>query len=302
MDAVPDDFARRIIELHDAAGVDWLRRLPSMIDDCEKRWSLTTMPPIEPLSYNYVAPAIRTNSIDVIVKLGVPNFELRTEIEALRLFDGHGVVKLLDADPDQGILLLERLNPGLPLASLADDEAATSIAIQVMRRLWQPAPSEHPFPSISDWSTGLQRLRDHFEGGTGPFPRNLIERAERLFEELIGSASDSVLLHGDLHHWNILAAERQPWLAIDPKGVVGEPAYEVGALLRNPYPQLLHEPAPERILSRRVDQLAEGLGFERSRIIGWGFAQAVLAGWWSYEDHKHGWEWWIACAEHMDGL
>ena len=74
-----------------------------------------------------------------------------------------------------------------------------------------------------------------------------------------------VVLHGDLHHFNILAAERQPWLAIDPKGVVGEPVYETGALLRNPWPDLLSLPDPGRILARRVDQLAEELGFDRAR-------------------------------------
>jgi streptomycin 6-kinase len=109
-------------------------------------------------------------------------------------------------------------------------------------------------------------------------------------------------LHGDLHHGNILAAERQPWLALDPKGMIGEAAYEVGALLRNPMPRLLRESQPGRILARRVDQLAEALGFDRSRLLGWGTAQAVLAGWWSYEDHGHGWEPWIACADFLAAL
>ena len=86
-------------------------------------------------------------------------------------------------------------------------------------------------------------------------------------------------------------------MALDPKGVVGEPAYEVGALLRNPLPQLLTEPRPARVLARRVDQLAEELGFDRERIAGWGLAQAVLSAWWSFEDHGHGWELAIACAE-----
>jgi streptomycin 6-kinase len=109
--------------------------------------------------------------------------------------------------------------------------------------------------------------------------------------------AEPVLLHGDLHHFNILAAERQPWLALDPKGVVGEPAYEVGALLRNPYPEFLTWPNLDRVLARRVNQLAEELGFDRERLVGWGFAQAVLSGWWSYEDHGHGWESGIALAE-----
>jgi streptomycin 6-kinase len=113
---------------------------------------------------------------------------------------------------------------------------------------------------------------------------------------------EPVLLHGDLHHDNILAAGRHLWLAIDPKGIVGEPSYEVGALLRNPWPQLLDMPQPGRILAQRVDQLAAELGFDRARIVGWGVAQAVLSAWWCLEDGYMGWEYAIGCAELLAAL
>ena len=192
---------------------------------------------------------------------------------------------------------MERLWPGTPLSALTDDEQATSIAAQVMRQVWRPVPADHTFPSVEDWAGGLQKMRRYFEGGTGPLPTKLVELAEALFAELLGSMAEPVLLHGDLHHDNILTAERQPWLALDPKGLVGEPAYEVGALLRNPFPRLITVPQPGRILARRVDQLAQELGFERERITGWGVAQAVLSAWWSIEDHGYGWEYAITCAE-----
>ena len=302
MNAVPDSFARTTVELHGAAGAEWLSRLPSIIAGYSQRWSLRVMLPFEPLSYSYVMPATRSDGTDVVLKVHFPDRELITEIEALSLFNGHGAVQLLDADPEQGILLLERLMPGTPLTSVADDEQATSAAVQVMRQLWRPVPPAHPFPTVADRADGLKRMREQIGGGCGPFPSSLVERAEVLFAELIGSMAEPVLLHGDLHHGNILAAERQPWLAIDPKGVVGEPAYEVGALLRNPMPQLLAQPHPEHILARRLDQLAEELGFERERILGWGLAQAVLSGWWSYEDHGRGWEPSIECARLLAGL
>jgi streptomycin 6-kinase len=253
---IPDSFARTTLELHGAAGRVWLSRLPSIIADCAGRWSLSVLPPFEPLSYNYVAPAVRTAgadvgraSVDAVLKVGVPNHELLTEIEALRLYDGHGAARLLEADPDKGALLVERLKPGTPLSKLADDEQATSIAVQVMCQLWKPPPPEHSFPSVADWAAGLKRLRTRFGGGSGPLPAASVEAAEALFGDLIGSMAEPVLLHGDLHHQNILAADRQPWLAIDPKGLIGEPAYEVGALLRNPMPEILQEPQPGRILA-----------------------------------------------------
>lgn len=285
-----------MLELHGATGAAWLSKLPTLVAECAVRWSLTVMPPFENLTYNYVAPAVRADGADVVLKIGVPNPELLTEIAALRIFDGRGIVQLLDADPALGALLLERLKPGATLLTIADDEQSTHIVAQVMRRLWRPVPEHHSFPTIAKWAKGFERLHKRF-GGTGPFPKCLVEAAESIYAEFIGAMAEPVLLHGDLHHENILSAERQPWLALDPKGVVGEPAYEVGALLRNPLSQLLAAPEPGRVLARRVEQLADELGFDRARIIGWGMAQAVLSAWWSFEDHGHGWEPAIRCAE-----
>jgi len=140
------------------------------------------------------------------------------------------------------------------------------------------------------------RISAEFGGGTGPFSTRLVEQAETLFAQLIASMGEPMLLHGDLHHWNILSAEREPWLAIDTKGLVGEAEYEVGALLRN------RDLMSVQVLARRVDQLAEALGFDRDRIVAWGMAQGVLSAWWNYEDHGHGWEPTMVFAERMATL
>ncbi len=294
---IPENFARTIAALYGEAGREWLARLPSLVAEYAQQWSLTVLSPFEPLSYNYVAPAVRADGTDVVLKVGYPNSELYTEIEALRCYDGHGSAQLLEVSQEHGVLLLERLKPGTPLSQARDDRRATSIAVAVMQQLWRPAPDPHAFPSVAQWAHGLRRLRDRFEGGTGPLPAPLVDAAECLFTELLASMVGPVLLHGDLHHGNILAAERQPWLALDPKGVLGEPTYEVGAWLRNPWPGLLAEPHPGQVLAQRVDQCADELGCDRARLVGWGIAQAVLSAWWSFEDHGYGWEWGIACAE-----
>jgi streptomycin 6-kinase len=297
---LPEHFTRLMIELHEDEGAAWLERLPALIDDCAQRWGLTMQPPY-PLSYNYVAPATRADGTLVVLKVGFPSDEIPEQIPALRHYAGHGMVQLLEADSDWGAFVMERLTPGKTLVHMEDDEQATAIAAEVMRQLWQGpgggAPPEYPFPSIADWADGMQKMRAHFGGGTGPFPRALVEEAESLFAELLASQAAPVLLHGDLHHDNILSATRAPWLAIDPTGVVGEPAYEVGALLRNWQPTLFAMADPARATSRRVDQLAGALGFDRARIRGWGLAQAVLSAWWSIEDSGYGWEQTIACAE-----
>ena len=291
---VSDDFAKRVIDVRGEAGVEWLNRLPVIIAECERRWSLKVRPSFVPLSYNYVAPAARTDDTEVVLKLGVPHYELMSEMEALRIFGGHGTVKLLEADFDLGAMVLERLKPGVPLSTLTDDEQATSIVAQLIKHLWKPAPSNHLFPTVAKWAAGLKTLRDHFDGGTRPLPTWLVEKAEVLFSELIETMGERVLLHGDLHHDNILSAEREHWLAIDPKGVVGEAEYEVGAFLRN---HLLLQPKPEEALRRRIDQFVEELEFDRERLVGWGLAQAVLSAWWGYEDHGRVSAHSITCAE-----
>jgi len=279
-----------ILSVFGESGRAWLDALPALVTTCAASWALRVGPPFPNLSYNVVAPAVGADGERVVLKLGVPSRELATEIAALRHFDGVGSCRLLAADETAGALLLERLEPGRLLFTIEDDEAATRIAAEVMGRLWRPAPSAHPFPTVARWGEGFARLRRRFASGSGPLPAPLFERAERRFAELLASSAPAVVLHGDLHHWNVLSAERTPWLAIDPKGVVGEPAYEVGAWLRNPLPSLLDRPAPGRILARRLDLLAETLGLDRERLRGWGFAQAILSAWWCLEDGVDGWE------------
>ncbi len=290
------EFSRRIVGMYGDVGATWLEQLPVVLEECERSWGLVLQSPF-PLSYNYVAPATLRDGTDVVLKVGIPSPELRTEIAALREYTGRGVVQLLDADVDRGLLLLERIKPGTPLVELDDDEAATAVAADLMEELWQPVPPDHSFPAVADWAVGLQRLRARYDGETGPLPVRLVEIAEEQFATLLSSGTKPVLLHGDLHHGNILRSERRPWLALDPKGVIGEPAYEVGALLRNPLPQLLRSGNARRTLARRVDQLPERLSFDRRRLLGWGVAQAVLSAWWMIEDHGSGWEPSIAVAE-----
>lgn len=294
---VPAQLTHNVANGWGDAGAAWLSQLPRLISACERRWGLTALAPLDNLSYNYVAPAVRADGTEVMLKTGFPNPELTSEIEALQVYDGRGSVRLLDVDRERGALLLERLKPGTPLLDIVDDAEATCIAAQVMRHLWRPVEDNRTFRSVGEWAAGLDRMRHHFEGGTGPLPRMLVEKAEGLFAELLPSMSEPMLLHGDLHHANILRAERQPWLTIDPKGIVGEPEYEVGALLRNIAPRLLERERPSEVVAQRVQILCDSLGFERSRVAGWGLAQAVLAAWWCIEDHIGGWQRFVRSAE-----
>ena len=291
--ALPERFKQTVSTTWGEPGALWLRGLPGLLEDCARRWSLTLAPPFPNLTFHYVAPAMRADGTEAVLKVGVPGPDLRREAAALRVFDGQGSVRLLESDTEAGLLLLERLRPGTVLTTLADeahDDAATTIAASVMRGLWRPAPPGHDFPTVADWGGGFARLRARFGGGTGPLPAAQVERAEALFAELLASSTASVLLHGDLHHDNILSAQRQPWLAIDPKGVVGEPAYEVGALLRNLWPDRHAHLNPARMLERRTHRLAEELELDPARVRDWAIAQVVLSAVWGVEDNDGGWE------------
>ena len=278
---LPTHFVKTVTSTF-TGGAEWLENLPNLLAECERRWGLAIRPSNFTLSYNYVAPATLADGTEIVLKVGVPNRELNTEIAALRLYDGRGCVRLLDADADAGILLLERLHPGEMLTIVPDDDEATRIAALAMQTLWRPLPAEHSFPSVANWAAGLAKLREAFGGGTGPFDETLVETAVSLFTDLLASSGEPVLLHGDLHHYNILSAG-DGWRVIDPKGIAGEPAYEVGALLRNPF-TLYDQPDLKRITARRLDILAETLDMDRERLRQWSLAQAVLSAWWSYED------------------
>lgn len=255
------------------------------------------MPPFSEMAFNYVAPAIRSGGSDVVLKVGVPRKELVTEIAALKAFNGNGAVALYQADPEMGALLLERLRPGTPLFNVDDDDFATKAACEVIRQLQISSFDHDVFPTVGEWFRGFQRLRDEFNGETGPFPNHLVDEAEVISRDLLASMETPVLLHGDLHHWNILSSEREPWLAIDPKGVIGESEFETGAWIRNPFPNILELPNPSIMIARRIDQFSNELGLNRERIYGWAFAQAVLSAYWSFEEKDEDWENWLAVAE-----
>lgn len=301
---IPDNLINTHVQMHGDAGAEWVRKLPDLIAQCERRWSLSLLSPFPGLWYNYVSPARRRDGSDAVLKVCYPDREFRTEVEALRLYDGRGAVQMLDFDLDWGVILLEHISPGTMLVTVDDDAEATSIAAEVMKQIWRPVPEVHPFPTVRDWGKGFTRMRAHFGGTSGPFPEKLTDEAERLFDDLLASMDTPVVLHGDLHHYNILAAQRQPWLAIDPKGVVGEPAYETGALLRNPDPAYYASPDASLIARRRIHQLAEELGMDRERIQAWGVAQAVLSAWWSIEDggDDDSWKSSIAFAEMLSAV
>ncbi len=200
--------------------------------------------------------------------------------EVLRAFDGHGTVRVLEFDA--GAVLLERLDPGEPLVNLVrhgQDERATQILAEVMGQMAYRAAPEH-FPTLLDWSHGFDR---YLKTGDGRVPHDLVAEARDHYQRLVGSQQTLMLLHGDLQHYNVLFDTKRGWVAIDPKGVVGELEYEVGAILRNPV-ELSNLFTSLAAVERRLEILAGTLNLDHNRALCWGFAQGVLSAIWDIED------------------
>ncbi len=306
-------YTSTIVKAFGETGARFLADLPALIDEASARWGLTNIQTVPNLSYNFVAyaesPSPKGRGArgegDVILKIGIPRDELTNEIAALRLFNGEGACQLIDADEERGFLLLERLQPGEMLSTLEDDEEATRISAEVMKRVWRfdfaaLHAERSAFIQLSDWFDGLKRLRKMFNGGTGPLDEKLVARVEQSTKEFFTENHSPILMHGDLHHFNILSSGRG-WLAIDPKGVIGPACYEVGPLMINPWGMSLQGSQLELRMKRRVDVLYEHLGFERERIIEWSIAHAILSAWWGIEDQT-GWEYSMRFADSLSSL
>lgn len=200
--------------------------------------------------------------------------------EIMQAFDGHGVARVYEHTG--GALLLEHLQPGVSLVTLCqrgDDEAATDILAGVIASM-APTAAPSTCATLLDWGAGFDRYLAANDDG---IPRTLVLRARATFAELCRSQNEPRLLHGDLQHSNVLFDDERGWVAIDPKGVIGELEYEVGAFLRNPQelPLLFSDP---QVIDRRIQHVTTALRLDRNRVLGWAFAQSVLSAVWDWED------------------
>jgi streptomycin 6-kinase len=274
-------------------GAAWLDTLPRLVEGCVHDWSLTLGMPFAPGSIAWVAPAELPDGTRAVLKLNFPEAESEHEANALAFWGGVGAARLLAHDANRRALLLARCEPGEQLWSVEDEDTAYGLAAGVFRRLWRPAPPDGPFITLEEqalrWAEELPMRWAHHGR---PFPRRLLETATHLSAELARSQPEQVLCHQDAHGGNMLSAGGR-WLAIDPKPLVGERAFDLASSLRDRRWALLASPEPERILARRLDRLVSELGVERSRVRGWGIVHALA---WAMTDETVYPEL-IACAE-----
>ena len=207
--------------------------------------------------------------------------------EILKAFAGNGVVRVYEQTP--GAVLIERLKPGNSLVEMAlngKDEEATDILADVIQQMSTVeslkfrTESLKAFKTVQDWGKGFDR---YVATGDNQIPVELVEAGHHVFSQLCASQRGPRLLHGDLQHYNVLFDSSRGWVAIDPKGVMGELEYEIGAVLRNPFerPELFLARAT---IERRLKAFANKLNLDVERMLKWSFAQAVLSAIWDIED------------------
>jgi streptomycin 6-kinase len=276
----------RHLEAAHPNGATWLAELPELFDRSLSGFGVHASGRAYADSYvSLVVPVTDGRGADAVLKIQFPHPECQHEAAALARWDGDGAVRLLDHAPELHALLIERCVPGDHLSG-RDPGEALEVLIRLLPRLWKAAGE--PFRPLAveaqEWVRGLP---DRWQRAGEPFERLVLDTAIDTLRSLAASQPqhEAVLLHQDLHASNVLHAKREPWLAIDPKPLIGERAFSVAPIVRD-Y-DLGHTQAA---VEQRLARLVTSLGLDRDRAWGWAFGQTVA---WSFEGEG-------ALAQHLD--
>lgn len=264
----------------------WVRNLPALAAEMLDRWSLRLDGPVGHGMAGIVLPVVRTDGLAAVLKLQPVTDESKDVATGLRTWAGRGTVLLLDHDEPTGAMLLERLDAARPLATVADDTAALAILAGLLARLTAvPAPpgvrqlSDIAAAMLDEVPSAVPALKD-------PAEQALVRDCAAATAEVLPEPGDR-LLHWDLHYDNILAGTREPWLAIDPEPLAGDPAFDLLPALDNRWDEIVATGNAEKAVLRRFDQLTEALSLDRARAVAWTMARVLQNSLWDIEDGKH---------------
>lgn len=231
-DTLPKELVTHISAICSSRGEGWFEQLPTAIAELEDRWSLTVKKPFAGIEYNFVAPAIMKDGSDVVVKISPPyeRLEIHCEAKYLRTRNGESVIKLLAEDRERHAILIERALPGVALFEEFKNDPAAIIqpAIEALRSILRPPPDDIiDVDTLDHWFNNFRRY------SKTDFPKEYAEKAFEIYERLSVQPGRTFYLHGDFHPGNIVTAKREPYLVIDPKGIVGHVGYDIAVFLNN---------------------------------------------------------------------
>jgi len=295
---IPSRFTQNTLDLCGELGEQWLNDLPQIVKELAENWSLEVEKPFQNLSYNFVAPCIYKGD-RAVLKIALPlnNPEIFNEARFLQMANSKGAVKLLKLDETHRAILLERLMPGANLKEVfhKDSGKAVEIAINTMRVILRESPINSAFLQLEDWFNNFFTKAEKTN-----FPAGFQKKTREFYKELSSGSKPKYLIHGDLHHENILSATREPFLAIDPKGIIGDIGYEISVFLNNHLWWLASEPNLGGKLNDAVQQFSEAFAIKPQDLRKWAYAQMVLSAWWTFEENGKNWKTDLALAEIWD--
>jgi streptomycin 6-kinase len=263
---------------------EWLDSLPAMLEELTERWFLRVGAPFDHanVTCSWVAPAVRADGMAAVLKLGMPHMEGADEIRGLRFWNGDPTVQLLEADDELGAMLLERCQPGYMLRSESEEKWDQVIAT-LLKRLWR-RPEQDDLPRFRHLSVMLESWSHATLAQAEYWPdAGLVRHGLQLFQELSKPSPEDKLLATDLHAANVLRSEREPWLVIDPKPFIGDPAFDLVQHLHNCEARLHADPVG------MVKRMADLAAVDEERATLWTFARSAA-------DPRPFWE-----QSHVDG-
>ncbi|MFH8488276.1 aminoglycoside phosphotransferase family protein [Streptomyces longisporoflavus] len=274
----PEDFAASTVRREGERGRAWLASLPELADELLDRWDCVPSAPVTHGQVGVIIPVLRGHDrTPAVLKISFPHPGNVHEPDAFTVWAGQGAVRLHERDDPRFAMLLEQAGPG-SLADEQDADAALTAAGLLARRLAVPAPAELPRISArcEEWE---RELRDDDKELRSPLDSRVLDAAIATLREL-GPDQPDTLIHGDLHVGNVLRGEREPWLAIDPKGYAGDPAYDAITLLHHRFDELLAAPDAKAAVLRRLAVFSDAAGIDRERARRWTQARAVTMAYW----------------------
>jgi streptomycin 6-kinase len=259
----------------------WIFSLPYIINELATHWKLNNITPMDNMTFNYVAKATTNTNVPVVLKVGCDAKSISSEIQALKHFAGGGSIQLIGHNDKYDALLLQQAVPGTTLKSLypSQIEYVMDCYIDTVRKLHNKSLSNvGNYCHISDWLRAIDNLTDK------NCPSYLVKKAVALKNVLLATMTANMFLHGDLHHDNIIK-DRNNWLAIDPKGIVGEPEFEMAAFDFMDIDEMVNMSEVKNIFEARVYLLAEKAKLNLQRIKDWVFVRLILMAAWHIEDN-----------------
>ncbi|KJS61736.1 aminoglycoside phosphotransferase family protein [Streptomyces rubellomurinus] len=282
MIGIPEAFARATVAREGEPGAAWLAELPRIVDELLERWGYSPDGEVTHGGVGLIVPVRRPATGPAVLKVSFPHPGNVHEPDAFAAWCGRGAVRLHERDDPRFAMLLERAHHAT-LAELPDADQLVTVAGRLNHRLAVPAPPE--LPRLSERTDTWEReLRRDAAELAHTMPASVVAAAVATVREL-GPGQPDTLVHGDLHARNILRADREPWLAVDPKGYVGDPAYDAGTLLKSRALTLIGADDPRRAVRRVLDVFAEAAELDRERVRRWSQFHAVQAAFWG---RRHG--------------